>query len=108
MLKDQWTIERCGTYADKNTLWHFTSKENESVSLFLRAIDEDEAWIKLGKIVGQENEDVDTEVFEGKIILRDIYDLVFVDNYENGQQTLHKHLIEQGNQTVEVSVRIKP
>ena len=37
-----WTIERCGAYADKNTLWHFKSSEDDSTSLFLRSVDESE------------------------------------------------------------------
>lgn len=106
MLKTKWTIERCGRYADKNSLWHFTSSEDDSTSLYLRAVDEDEAWSKLGKIVSKE-EDTQTETFEGKIILKDMYDLIFFDNYRPSIPTLHERFIHGGIEEVEVEVRIK-
>lgn len=121
MLKTKWTIERCGTYADKNTLWHFTSSEDDSTSLYLRAVDEDKAWNKLGNLLHKDGkeaweelgklldkeEDTSTKTFEGKIILRDMYDLIFFDNYRPSIPTLHEMLIHGGIGEVEVEVRVK-
>lgn len=108
MLRDNWNI-RLYPQEELNMLWIFTSKDDEKVTISLRAYKIEDAWEKLGALLGKEDkENVETEVFEGVVKTYIIRDFLIGDIKSDDKRDFNDSLVEHEGKRVKVTMEIQP